>query len=113
MKFAKVGASLDLRRSRRYRVLGTGLFWWERADGHLQQNGGTIENISDRGVFLLSNALPPVGAHLEMDVSLQAAEIGASPIQFHGEGTVIRVEWGSERRKGFGASIAFTSSVGR
>jgi hypothetical protein len=113
MQFTRVGASLDLRRSRRYRVLGTGLFWWERPDGHLQQNGGTIENISDSGVFLASNALPPVGAHLEMDVSLQSSEIGASQIQLHGEGTVIRVEWGIDRRKGFGAAIAFTSSVGR
>ena len=107
-----VGAVVELRRSRRYRLLAPTSFSWERPDGQLQEGRGTIRDISDRGVFVTGYVVPPVGARLDVDVYLSSLEEGGANVHLHGEGTVVRVEQESESTKGFAATLAFQTEAG-
>lgn len=82
-------------------------FLWERADGLLQESKGNIRDISDRGVFVLGEITPPLGAHLDIDVYLPCLEPEKSAVRLHGEGTVVRVDRSAESTKGFAATVAF------
>jgi hypothetical protein len=105
------GAAVELRKSKRYRLLAPVSFLWERPDGLLQEGKGTIRDISDRGVFITGEAGPPAGAHLDVEVYLPSLEAGGAAVQLHGEGTVMRVERGAENTKGFAAVVAFQTGV--
>lgn len=107
-----VGAVVELRKSRRYRLLAPTSFSWERPDGQLQEGRGTIRDISDRGVFVTGYVVPPVGARLDVDVYLSSLEEGGANVHLHGEGTVVRVDQESESTKGFAATLAFQTEAG-
>jgi PilZ domain len=101
------GVAVELRKSKRYRVLAPVTFLWERPDGLLQEGKGTIRDISDRGVFITGDLVPQRGAHLDLEVYLPSLEAGAGAVQLHGEGTVIRVDRGEGVTTGFAAAVAF------
>jgi hypothetical protein len=101
---------VELRKSRRYRLLAPTSFSWERPDGQLQEGRGTIRDISDRGVFVTGYVVPPVGARLDVDVYLSSLEECGANV--HGEGTVVRVDQESESTKGFAATVAFQTEAG-
>jgi len=105
MSFA--GVALELRKSRRYRLTAPATFTWERADELLQECKGNIRDISDRGVFVIGEVSPPLGAHLDIDVYLPCLEPDRSAVRLHGEGTVIRVDRSAEGIEGFAATVAF------
>jgi hypothetical protein len=107
-----VGVVVELRKSRRYRLLAPTSFSWERPDGLLQEGRGTIRDISDRGVFVTGYVVPPVGARLDVDVYLSSLEEGGANVHLHGEGTVVRVDQESESTKGFAATVAFQTEPG-
>jgi hypothetical protein len=98
---------VELRKSRRYRLAAPASFLWERLDGLLEEGGGTIRDVSDRGVYVTGRAAPPLGGHLEVDVYLPSGEVGGGAVQLHGEGTVVRVDREAEGIKGFAAAVAF------
>ena len=102
---------MDLRRSRRYQLLAPASFLWERPDGLLQEGKGMIRDISDRGVFITGDVVPPPGVHLDVDVHLPSLEEGIGSVQLHGEGTVVRVEREGESVKGFAAAVAFQTEA--
>jgi hypothetical protein len=105
------GVAVELRKSRRYRLLAPASFLWERPDGLLQEGRGTIRDISDRGLYVSGNVVPPSGAHLDVDVYLPSLEPGAGAVQLHGEGTVVRVDREAEGVKGFAATVAFQTEA--
>jgi hypothetical protein len=107
-----VEVAVELRKSRRYRLLVPAFFLWERPDGRLQEGGGTIRDISDRGVYVSGNMVPPLGAHLEVDVHLPSLEAGGGSVQLHGEGTVVRVDRRAEATRGFAAAVTFQTAAG-
>ena len=97
---------MDLRKAKRYPLSAPASFWWERADGILQEGRGTTLDISSLGVFILATLSPPAGVHLEVEVSLRAASGAPKSVQLHGEGKVVRTgRKGSE--PGFAAAVVF------
>ena len=105
------GMAVEHRKSRRYRLLAPASFLWERSDGLLQEGRGTIRDISDRGVYISADLLPPAGAHLDVEVYLPSLDLDSGAVQLHGEGTVIRVDRQAEANKGFAASVAFQTEA--
>jgi hypothetical protein len=106
-----IRAAVELRKSRRYRLLAPAFFLWERPDGLLQEGRGTIRDISDRGVYITGDFLPPPGAHLDVEVYLPSLDVGSSAVQLHGEGIVVRVDRKPENINGFAASVAFQTEA--
>jgi hypothetical protein len=103
--------AVELRKSRRYRLLAPASFLWERLDGLLEEGRGVIRDVSDRSVYVTGDIAPPFGAHLEVDVYLPSVEVGGGAVQLHGEGTVVRVDREAEGIKGFAATVAFQPEV--
>jgi hypothetical protein len=102
---------VELRKSRRYRLLAPVSFLWIRPDGQLQEGIGTIRDISDRGVFANGELLPQRGAHIELEVYLPSLDAGGAALQLHGEGTVVRVDRKEKGTKGFAATVAFQTEA--
>jgi len=105
------GVAVELRKSKRYRLLAPVSFLWERPDGQLQEGKGTIRDISDRGVFVTGELVPQRGAHLDLEVYLPSLEAGGTAVRLHGEGTVIRVDRAEGIPKGFAAAVAFQTEA--
>jgi hypothetical protein len=105
------GVAVELRKSKRYRLLAPVSFLWERPDGLLQEAKGTIRDISDRGVFVTGNVIPERGAHLDLEVYLPSLDAGGAAVQLHGEGTVIRVNKEEGISKGFAAVVVFQTGA--
>jgi hypothetical protein len=103
---------LNLRRGKRYPQSAAVSFWWERANGILQEGQGTTLDISSHGVFVVVTPPPPAGVHLELKVYLPSASGAPKSVQLHGEGKVVRV--GRKGRElGFAAEVIFqTESSG-
>lgn len=106
-----VEAAVELRKSRRYRLGAPASFLWERSDGLLEEGGGIIRDVSDRGVYVTGDIAPPFGAHLEVDVYLPSLEAGGCAVQLRGEGTVVRVDREAEGVKGFAATVVFQTEA--
>jgi PilZ domain len=104
---ATLGVVVELRKSRRYKLEAPVLFLWERPDGVLEEDKGTIRDISDRGVFISVGVAPAVGSHVDIDVYLPSSEITRGSVHLHGEGIVVRLEREMEGAKGFAATVAF------
>jgi hypothetical protein len=104
---------MDLRKAKRYPLRAPVSFWWERADGILQEGRGATLDISSLGVFIVAALSPPPGVHLELDVYLPSLSGAPKSVQLHGEGKVMRASRkGSE--SGFAAEVVFqTQSSGR
>lgn len=95
---------MNLRKAKRYPVSAPVSFWWERADGILQEGRGTTLDISSLGVFIVAALSPPAGVHLEVEVSLPSASGAPKSVQLYGEGKVVRTgRKGSE--PGFAAAV--------
>ena len=104
---------MELRKATRYRVSAPAFYWWQRADGTLQEAQGISRDISDRGVFILAKELPPPGVHVEIDIHLPAVTGTSRSAQLHGEGTVVRSGGRGAEESGFAAAVVFhTESSG-
>ena len=97
---------MDLRKAKRYPLSAPVSFWWERADGILQEGRGTTLDISSLGVFILATPSPPAGVHVEVEVSLRAASGAPKSVQLHGEGKVVRAGRKGQE-PGFAAEVVF------
>ncbi len=103
----RMGATMELRKATRYLVSAPAFYWWERADGTLQEAQGITLDICDRGVFILAKEVPPVGKCVELDVHLPAVTGTARAAQLHGEGTVVRISGRGAKESGFAAAVVF------
>jgi hypothetical protein len=104
---------MELRKATRYPVSAPAFYWWERADGTLQEAQGITLDICDRGVFVLAKEVPPVGKCVELDVHLPAVTGTARAAKLHGEGTVVRPSGRGTEVSGFAAAVIFrTESSG-
>jgi len=107
-------AELELRRSRRFRLVVPVSFFWTGPDGSLQEEKAFVRDIGSAGVFITAEDLPPVGARLDVDVYLPLSEqSGGGGVQLHGEGTVVRIEQNGNNSAGFAAELVFQTEVAR
>ena len=98
---------MELRKATRHRVSAPALYWWQGADGKLQEAQGISRDISDRGVFVLATDLPPPGVHVELQVHLPAVTGTSRSAQLYGEGTVVRTSGRGAGESGFAAAAVF------
>ncbi len=103
---AESARSMELRKSKRYPLSALAAFCWAGADGKLQERLGVTRDICVTGVAVVSDAAPPQGSAVELDVYFPAKAIGKA-VQLHGEGKVTRVERQQETTIGFAAEVNF------
>jgi PilZ domain len=80
----------DARKAKRYPLAVPVNFCWGRRGRVLQEARGTTLDISDRGVFIVCDFIPVVGAHLEIEIHLPSASGEPKSVRLHGEGKVVR-----------------------
>ena len=70
--------AIELRNAKRYRLSAPALFLWALQDGRPQSGQGVTRDINTFGVYVLTDALPPVGALVQMEIALPRLKI---PVQ--------------------------------
>ena len=103
----RTGTQMELRKATRYPVSAPVFYWWEHSDGTLQEAQGITHDICDRGVFILTREIPPLGKCVELDVHLPAADETSRAAVLHGEGTVVRTSARGAKESGFAAAVMF------
>ena len=98
---------IELRKARRYTVSAPTLFMWAPQDGKPQSGSGVTRDITAFGVYVVTDALPPVGARVQIEIALPKLTEKSSGMQLHGEGVVLRSDSGVATERGFAASAQF------
>ena len=83
------------------------LFMWALHDGEPQSGRGITRDISTLGVYVVTGALPPVGARVQMEIALPKLTETGSGMQLTCEGVVLRCESGDPTKRGFAAAAQF------
>jgi len=99
--------AIELRKAKRYRLSAPALFMWAPQDGKPKSGQGVTRDINTFGVFIQTDALPPVGARVQMEVVLPKLADTSPGMHLQGEGIVLRCENGDATRRGFAASAQF------
>jgi len=99
--------AFDLRNAKRYQLSAPALFLWAPQDGKPQSGQGVTRDINTFGVYVLTDALPPVGALVQMEIALPRLEDTSPGMHLHGEGVVLRCEFHDPAKCGFAASAHF------
>lgn len=104
--------AIELRKAKRYRLSAPALFLWAAQEGKLQSGQGVTRDMNASGVYVLTDALPPVGALVQLDILLPKLADPGFGMSLAGEGVVLRVESkGSQGvesgEAGFAASVQF------
>jgi len=95
---------VELRKTRRYRLNAPVVFMWALRDGEPQSGLGFTRDISAFGVYVTTATMPPVGARIQVEITLpKLAETGPG-MHLQGEGVVLRCEYGDPAKQGFAAS---------
>jgi hypothetical protein len=103
-------SAVELRKAKRYQLNAPAHFLWAPQGGEPQSGEGVTRDINIFGVYVLTDALPPVGALVQMEIALPKLVDTGSGMHLHGEGVVRRAE--PHSAKGVGASEgAFAASV--
>jgi len=82
-------------------------FFWENAEGGKFQAEGVTRDISDVGVYVLSERCPPMKSKVRVEVML--AQQGIAGASLKGNMWVLRVEDGPEGFDGCGFALAGTT----
>lgn len=103
---------LELRKATRYRLSAPALFMWAPHDGEPQSGQGVTRDINTFGVYVLTNALPPAGALVQIEIVLPKLADTGPGMHLTGEGVVLRVDPRGTRANGntecgFAASVQF------
>ena len=98
---------IELRKAKRYQLKAPALFVWAPQEGKPQSGKGVTRDINTSGVYILTEKLPPVGARLQMEISLPKLVDSGSGMHLQGEGVVLRCEGGDPTKSGFAASAQF------
>lgn len=88
------------------------IFAWAPHDGQPQSAQGVTRDINASGVYVQADAVPPVGALVQLDVSLPSLVDAGSGMHLYGEGVVLRGEPNGANdagatESGFAASVQF------
>ena len=96
----EVGEFMDRRQHKRFDLNAPGVYRWEEPEGIQGTGHGTTRDVSECGLFLLTDSVPPVGIDIDLEVSFPFRD--DSQIQMKAKGKVVRVETGGEASKGQG-----------
>ncbi len=96
---------MDRRRHIRYSLKGTVNFCW-KDEGGLRQGEGFTREVSEAGMFVLTDTCPPVGATARLDVLFHSL-LAYSQVHMQAKAQVLRVEPSSDAATvgGFAATI--------
>jgi hypothetical protein len=100
------GNSFRRRRHLRYPLAAAVKYRWSTPKLMLGQGEGHSRDVSEGGTFVLADALPPVGASIDVTIQLPAWQVGAAALRMEMTGEVIRVDVppGHEQKWGFAIS---------
>lgn len=99
--------AIELRRSIRYRLSAPALFMWAPKDGKPRSGKGVTRDINTLGVYVQTDAMPPVGARVQMEIVLPKLKDAGPGMRLEGEGIVLRCNRGDAAKCGFAASVQF------
>jgi hypothetical protein len=95
---------VELRKAKRYQLNAPVSFMWAPLDGRPQTGRGMTRDINTFGIYISTDALPPVGARIQIEITLPKLLNPGPGMHLHGEGVVLRCERGTTARRGFAAS---------
>jgi PilZ domain len=81
---------MDRRQRKRFDVSAPARYVWTNSDATEHTAAGVTRDVSESGVFIVGDSLPPVGAALQFEVSFSFRD--DSQIEMRGHGKVLRVE---------------------
>jgi hypothetical protein len=99
---------VELRNANRYPLNAPAVYWWAGVDDLPERGSGITQDISSSGVFVHTTSLPPLGAHIEIDVLLPGVGDGSPGVRLNGDGFVLRLQCGVTGPAGFAASAQFS-----
>ena len=99
--------AIDLRKATRYRLSAPTLFMWASRDGRPKNGRGFTRDVNTSGVFIETDALPPVGARVQIEIVLPNLADSGPGMHLQGEGIVLRCACGGATQSGFAASAQF------
>jgi len=102
------GTALPMRAVRttiRFPLEATVAFSWHDETGETQQGEGRTRDISEHGVFVYTQACPPVGITVRLRILLEDITDLAQPLRIQVEGHVLRVEEPTPERKNSGFAV--------
>ena len=83
----------ERRKGKRFHLRLAVLFSWRDAQGRLQSGEGWSRNIGSHGVYVMTNAAPPAGSLLEMNIFLPELGYRIRTAEIHAKGAVLRVDY--------------------
>ena len=99
--------AIELRRAKRYWLSAPALFVWAPKNGEPQIGQGVTRDINTSGVYVVTDAIPPVGARVQMEIVLPKLMDASPGMHLEGDGIVLRCENGGATKCGFAASAQF------
>jgi len=95
---------MDRRRSYRYDVAAQVKFNWKDAEGVCHRDEGLVHDISQSGMFVLTNSHPPIGTTVRFQIFLQSA--AAARVRVEAQGQIIRLERSDPSHARCGLAVA-------
>jgi hypothetical protein len=95
---------IEFRKTKRYRLSAPAVFMWAPQDGRPHTGQGETRDINTLGVFIATNKLPPIGARIQIEITLPTLSDSRPGMHLQGEGVVLRCECGDKAKQGFAAS---------
>ena len=99
--------AIEQRRSIRYQLSVPALFLWAPKDGKPRSGKGVTRDINTLGIYVQTDALPPVGARVQMEIVIPRLADSSPGMHLQGEGIVLRCDNGEATGHGFAASALF------
>jgi PilZ domain-containing protein len=103
-KSNRVLGVMDRRRNTRYDLRAQVKFSWKGRDGVRHREEGLTRDISERGVFVLTDFHPPFGTKVRFEVSYPSGS--AQQLRIQGQGQVVRIDRADQPQKQSGFAAA-------
>jgi PilZ domain len=93
---------MDRRQNQRFDLKAPVTYFWAEAENNQGTGHGITRDVSQSGLFVLTDSLPPVGTAIELELSFHLRD---KSLQMRANGSVVRVETkaGAGRAHGFAA----------
>ena len=93
--------SMDRRIHTRFDLTAPVSYTWTELDGICRTGRGSTRDVSECGLFVLTDSFPPVGTVIQFEVAFSFRD--ESQIRMKSEGKVVRVDADGEEAHGFAA----------